>query len=263
MISEYLRRYMEVAPVALSVVRAAECELFSQQEIISPSMDIGSGDGLFASIAFEHKIDVALDLSPRELELARNKDAYRLYVTANAGRIPFLDDTFQTVISNCVFEHLTNLTDAFAEIYRVLKPGGAYYFTCHSHLYSEYLFYYRLLAKLGLNGIKQSYLNAINGLFKHFNCFHPDRWKRMLVDAGFKEIEYRYYLPKQVESLFDLFLPLAGISYVSKKLTGRWTLTSRRWLHALIGKWLNARLSDDYDLGGALFFIARKGKTKA
>ena len=44
-----------------------------------------------------------------------NKDPYTL---------PFVDNTFDFVLSNQVFEHVKNYSSALSEITRVLKPGG-------------------------------------------------------------------------------------------------------------------------------------------
>ncbi len=41
----------------------------------------------------------------------------------------FLDNTFDIVISSEVFEHIPDPYIAFAEVYRILKPGGAHVFT--------------------------------------------------------------------------------------------------------------------------------------
>ena len=41
-----------------------------------------------------------------------------------ADSLPFLDNTFDVVVSSWVLEHLDNPRRVFREIYRVLKPGG-------------------------------------------------------------------------------------------------------------------------------------------
>lgn len=56
-----------------------------------------------------------------ELEYAifKNTD-----VVADAHRIPFKDDSFESVLAFNVFEHLRNPFVASQEIFRILKPGG-------------------------------------------------------------------------------------------------------------------------------------------
>lgn len=42
------------------------------------------------------------------------------------GKIPFLDNHFDYVVSNMVFEHVVDIDLALDEIARVLRPGGAF-----------------------------------------------------------------------------------------------------------------------------------------
>lgn len=44
--------------------------------------------------------------------------------------IPFEDETFDSIFSSEVFEHVFNLPDILKELHRVLKPGGQMLFTC-------------------------------------------------------------------------------------------------------------------------------------
>lgn len=44
-------------------------------------------------------------------------------------KIPFDDNTFDTIISTQVFEHISNLDEIIIELYRVLKKGWKAYFT--------------------------------------------------------------------------------------------------------------------------------------
>jgi SAM-dependent methyltransferase len=48
-------------------------------------------------------------------------------VVANAARIPFLDETFDLVISEAVLEHVPDPRGVVSEMIRVLQPGGQLY----------------------------------------------------------------------------------------------------------------------------------------
>ncbi len=51
-------------------------------------------------------------------------------VTAFAEDLPFEDGSFELVIMDAVLEHLPELEDSFAEVARVLKPGGKFVGYC-------------------------------------------------------------------------------------------------------------------------------------
>ena len=46
------------------------------------------------------------------------------FVKGVAEELPFLDDSFVNVISRLAFHHFVNPKEIFAEMKRVLKPGG-------------------------------------------------------------------------------------------------------------------------------------------
>ena len=59
----FLRRYLEIAPAAMAMERAIECEVQARNSWLSPILDIGCGDGFFARILCEDKIDTGIDSS--------------------------------------------------------------------------------------------------------------------------------------------------------------------------------------------------------
>jgi SAM-dependent methyltransferase len=68
------------------------------------------------------------DLSPGMLEAARQALGERArYETADVHDLPFADESFDGVIANHMLYHVSDRPRAFAEIARVLRPGGAFY----------------------------------------------------------------------------------------------------------------------------------------
>ena len=51
----FLLNYLKKAPVPLAVERSLECEILSRQEFVRPILDIGCGEGIFASVLFRGK----------------------------------------------------------------------------------------------------------------------------------------------------------------------------------------------------------------
>jgi len=75
---------------------------------------------------------VGLDISKNEVKhasaraKARGVEDYVSFVNADMEKMPFSDNEFDCVISNGAFCLAPNKKAAFAEIFRVLKPGGRF-----------------------------------------------------------------------------------------------------------------------------------------
>lgn len=100
-------------------------------------LDLGAGAGRHSFALLRRGADVvALDYSMAEMESVRDmfaamreagevpRDARALAVRGDAYRLPFPDASFDKVIAAEVLEHLPDDARAFAELERVLKPGG-------------------------------------------------------------------------------------------------------------------------------------------
>ncbi len=96
-------------------------------------LDLGSGGGIDCFLAAKQvgaDGEVwGLDMTPDMIQLARhNAEAVgATNVRFRLGEIediPFADDTFDVIISNCVINLSTDKPQVFREAFRVLKPGG-------------------------------------------------------------------------------------------------------------------------------------------
>lgn len=76
-----------------------------------------------------------VDIAPTALGLARGslaeagrRDRVGVLAVAGADRVPFRDASFDGIIEACVFQHLDreDRMRAFAEVRRLLKPGGLF-----------------------------------------------------------------------------------------------------------------------------------------
>ncbi len=72
---------------------------------------------------------IGIDMTPEMLDKARAGAAERGvanvdFVEAEAERLPFDDASFDVVISNGVIDLIPDKDAVFAELYRVLAPGG-------------------------------------------------------------------------------------------------------------------------------------------
>ena len=94
---------------------------------IGEALDVGCDAGSFArSLARLSERVVAIDLSPRMVEVARSRSGRYpnvSYAVANANTWPFSEDRFPCVASITTLHHLS-LASVLRKMYGALKPGG-------------------------------------------------------------------------------------------------------------------------------------------
>lgn len=114
------------------------CGLPTQYAALQPGesvLDLGSGAGIDVFIAAksvgpEGRV-IGVDMTPQMVERARLNTARSNFrnVEFRLGEIealPVEDNSIDVVLSNCVINLVPDKRKAFAEIYRVLKPGGRF-----------------------------------------------------------------------------------------------------------------------------------------
>ncbi len=99
-------------------------------------LEIGFGTGLNLSYYPENiqKI-IAIDANPGVNALAQKQiQASSItvdYRVLNGENLPMADNTFDSVVSTWTLCSIANVEQALQEIYRVLKPGGRFFFVEH------------------------------------------------------------------------------------------------------------------------------------
>ncbi|MGQ0798613.1 MAG: methyltransferase domain-containing protein [Pseudomarimonas sp.] len=110
-------------------------------------LDLGCGTGrdayLLSRLVGEHGRVIGVDMTPEQLEVARRHRDWHArrygYAASNVelhegmiedlGALGITDASVDVVVSNCVLNLATDKASVFAEIFRVLKPGGELYFS--------------------------------------------------------------------------------------------------------------------------------------
>ena len=86
-------------------------------------LDLGCGTGVVLSELEAWANPVGLDMSPLALAFCRRR-GLRDLALGDGTAMPFRAEAFDAMIGLDVFEHIEDDTKAFAEAFRVLRPGG-------------------------------------------------------------------------------------------------------------------------------------------
>lgn len=91
---------------------------------LGKTLELGSGEGLLSRVLLPRTdFYVSLDLFLPDVKLI-TQYGKRPYLAADAHKLPFLDESFDSVVANNLLEHLYDPLLALMEIHRVLRPGG-------------------------------------------------------------------------------------------------------------------------------------------
>lgn len=94
-------------------------------------LDVGCGAGFLSNeLALKGHAVTGIDLSQESLAVAGRHDATHSvrYLAADAYQLPFSDGSFDVVTAMDFLEHVEDPKRVIAEISRVLKPGGLFFF---------------------------------------------------------------------------------------------------------------------------------------
>lgn len=224
--SDFLRHYLQVAPAALAIERSLECDLLAAHEFQRPVLDIGCGDGVFAAVLFAEKVDLGIDFDPAEIARARIYERYHELVVCGGDSIPRPDESFRTIFSNSVLEHIPDLMPVLREAHRLLAPEGRFYVTIPTDQWERNVLPARLLFALGLRGAAKRYGRWYNKFWNHYHAYSVEAWAELFAEAGFRVVEQRTYAPANVTTSLDTMTAFALPSLFTKKILGRWILSS-------------------------------------
>lgn len=178
-------------------------------------LDLGCGEGKVSSVIFKENIDVGLDIDIAEIKKAKLIKSYKSLILGHACSLPFADESFGLVFSNCVIEHIPHVKDVLREVSRVLKLGGYFVFTVPSENFGSYLFFYNLFSKVGLKKLARYYSTKRNEYLNHYSVFSENAWAKKLKDINLEVVTTHQYLSKSAMRIWDL---LAFIGFLCRKI---------------------------------------------
>ncbi len=93
----------------------------------SQVLDVGCGEGQIARLAAAGRV-IGVDPAWAQISIARQRGGGPSYAQAAGAALPFPAGAFDAVVACLVFEHITDVDAAIAEVARVLRPGGRFLF---------------------------------------------------------------------------------------------------------------------------------------
>jgi ubiquinone/menaquinone biosynthesis C-methylase UbiE len=259
---QFVRSYISQAPLALALERSFECHILSQNTFKHPILDIGCGDGIFASILFQDKVDVGIDPDRKELEHARRINKYEELICCEAQKIPKLDGEFKTIFANSVLEHIPSIRDVLIEARRVLARDGRMYLTVPTDQFDHFTITYQFLSTIN-PFLAEKFSGFFNHFWKHYHYYDATAWQKLFNECGWSVVQKKEYNPRATCLILDFLVPYSLPSFFSRRFLNRWFLfPSLRKLYSplltvifdpLIRKNLSSTLK-----GGLIFFELEK-----
>jgi len=175
------------APLERLGLRRWRQEVISLLPVNADILEIGCGAGANFEFYPQCKLAVSSELSIGMLQVAAGKRRENHLIQADAQSLPFGDDEFDAAFATLVFCSIPDPTVAFAELKRVVRPGGKIILLEH-------------VRPDGILGPVFDLLNRITIIAAddHFNR----ETAKIAADAGLKIIDVR----KKLGSIVNLIL---------------------------------------------------------
>jgi len=256
---DYFWPHLIGLPYFRSLLRSVEASYYQDLDLPEPVLDVGSGDGHFASLVFDRKLDVGLDPWWGPLRESKQYDIYHALVQADAAYSPFPPGHFASALSNSVLEHIEHIDEVLAGTSRVLQPGAPFLFCVPNQDYVNELSIPKILRKIGMSRLANTYVDWFMRISRTVHADSPEVWERRLNQAGFELERYWHYFSPASLAFLEWGHYFGAPSWITKLLFDRWIIAPFRWNLALTERMLRRfAATEPIPTGTYSFFIARK-----
>lgn len=256
---EYLWRNILEMPYFRSILRAVEGSYYQNFDLSGRVLDIGSGDGHFAEVTFDRKIDVGLDPWMDFNAHHARYNGHSYLVRADGSEIPFENEFFDVIISNSVLEHIENVQEVLNDAGRVIKKSGLFLFCVPNLKAFKELSIAKFFEKFGFEKFADFYRNWFRKISLTYNADMPEVWQGRVEEAGFVIEEYwHYFSPRSLRALeWGHYFGLP--SAIIHKFFGKWLLFSTKWNLFLTYKYCRKFIDNSpLENGTYTFYVLRK-----
>jgi len=143
-------------------------------------LDIGMGTGWLTEKCgqkFPRAKTTGLDYAPGMVECAKKRNI-DVVLEADAQDLPFQEEAFDLIISNCVYQWIEDIPKAFCESARVLKKDGDFFFSC--------------FGPATLKELRDAFHQNTpqeQGLFHHWDLLAAEKIEEALNYSGFQDVD--------------------------------------------------------------------------
>ncbi len=203
-----LKLYLEKPAMALW--RACELGaiypvLASHHLPISPSLEIGCGDGRLSRVLFgKSMIDVGLDISYLEATQARKTALYKRTVISDVTDTRLNSGYFKFLFSNSTIEHFSDINLALDEMSRVTCRDGFLLTTVPTASLVNNQLFSRFLNWLNFKGLSKKYGILRNERLGHRASLTVENWVKIIESHGYTVVEHKTYLAPSTTFWWDI-----------------------------------------------------------
>ncbi len=256
---DFLFLHLRDLPYFRALVRGVESEYYQDLDLPSPTLDVGCGDGHFAQLTFDRKIDVGLDPWHGPIHEAGTRNMYNLLVEADAAQSPFPDGHFASALSNSVLEHIPHIDAVLTETSRTLRAGAPFVFCVPNERYLSELDIPRRLRQIGLKKLADMYTEWFRFISRVEYADPPEVWEKRLNNAGFELVRWWHYFSPQAMRVLEWGHYFGLPSLIIHVITRKWLISPTRWNLYFTEKFVRKYASiEPVDEGTFTFYIARK-----
>ena len=216
--------YYRFSPTALAVRECLRLRAVRKFDLEPPILDIGCGDGLFATLAYPGKQVWGIDVNLTEIRRAQSTAAYNALICGSITDVTLPTGFFRSAIANCSLEHVPDLERALRNIHRALEASAEFITIVPTPQWTRLLAIPELLRRNGFEGLADAYGRALDSIFFHVHLYDGDEWTRRLETAGFAVTSIETLTSRRSSWVFDALLYPSLVGWLTKKLTGKWVI---------------------------------------
>ena len=256
---DFVWLHLRDLPYFRAMLRAVEASFYQEYPLPRPVLDLGCGDGHFASLTFAAPLEIGLDPGNGPIRKARRAGAYLHLIQGDAGCMPFEDSFFASALSNSVLEHIPHIDAVLGETGRVLKTGGRFLFCVPNPRYLSELSIAGILSRVGLQRLGHIYTQWFRRMSRVQHADWPETWQARLEKAGFQLEKWWHYFSPQALRALELGHYFGAPTLLPYILMRRWIIAPFHWNLTLTERYVRRFTTPARDPHGTFtFFVAYK-----